>query len=53
VTTIERPVAGHARRGQATTERLRVRTPWGFARAVVLDRAGARAGLVLDTGPAQ
>jgi hypothetical protein len=45
--------AGHARRGQAATERLRVRTPWGFARAVVLDRAGARAGLVLDTGPAQ
>jgi hypothetical protein len=30
-----------------------VRAPRGFADTTVLDRAGARAGLVLDTGPAQ
>ena len=48
-----RSFAGHARRGEATRTRLRVRAPRGFAHATVLDRAEARAGLVLDTGPAQ
>jgi AAA domain len=52
-TVPSRSFDGHARRGRATGERLRARVPQGFARATVLDRAGARAGLVLDTGPAQ
>jgi predicted kinase len=52
-TVPSRSFAGHARRGRATAERLRVRAPRGFADTTVLDRAGARAGLVLDTGPAQ
>ena len=52
-TVPSRSFAGHARRGEAASRRLRVRAPRGFAHATVLDRAEARAGLVLDTGPAQ
>lgn len=41
--------AGHARRAVATHRWLRHRRPVGFRSVTVLDRAAARAGLVLDT----
>jgi predicted kinase len=41
--------AGHARRAVATYGRLPHRRPRGFRDVTVLDRAAARAGLVLDT----
>jgi predicted kinase len=40
--------AGHARRATATLRRLRRARPWGYRDVTVLDRARARAGLVLD-----
>ena len=43
--------AGHARRAVATHDRLRSGRASGFRSITVLDRAGARAGLVLDTRP--
>ena len=40
--------AGHARRAAGAVHRLRRGRAWGFRAVTVLDRAAARAGLVLD-----
>jgi predicted kinase len=45
--------AGHARRAVATSRRLQHGRPVGFRDVILLDRASARAGLVLDSIPVQ
>ena len=40
--------AGHARRAARAERRLRQERAWGFREVTVVDRAAARAGLVLD-----